>query len=60
MEPRRLVSRFYDEVWNGPDPSVIPQLFQAFLRRMRSDNFVPTMFEKIAQGEEHGLFIFDQ
>ena len=27
MEPRRLVSRFYDEVWNRPDPSVIPQLF---------------------------------
>ena len=39
---------------------VIPQLFQAFLRRIRGDNFVPTMFEKIAQGEEHGLFIFDQ
>ena len=27
MEPRRLVTRFYDEVWNRPDPSVIPQLF---------------------------------
>jgi len=27
MEPRRLVSRFYDEVWNRPDTSVIPQLF---------------------------------
>ena len=27
MEPRRLVARFYDEVWNRPDPSVIPQLF---------------------------------
>jgi len=27
MEPRRLVSRFYDEVWNRADPSVIPQLF---------------------------------
>ena len=27
MEPRRLVSRFYDEVWNRPDPSVVPQLF---------------------------------
>jgi len=27
MEPRRLVTRFYDEVWNRPDPSIIPQLF---------------------------------
>jgi steroid delta-isomerase-like uncharacterized protein len=27
MEPRRLVTRFYDEVWNRPDPSVIPRLF---------------------------------
>jgi predicted ester cyclase len=27
MEPRRLVTRFYDEVWNRPDASVIPQLF---------------------------------
>lgn len=27
MEPRRLVTRFYDEVWNRPDPSVIPQIF---------------------------------
>ena len=27
MEPRRLVTRFYDEVWNRPDPSVISQLF---------------------------------
>jgi len=27
VEPRRLVSRFYDEVWNRPDISVIPQLF---------------------------------
>ena len=27
MEPRRLVNRFYDEVWNRPDISVIPKLF---------------------------------
>ncbi len=27
MEPRRLVTRFYDEVWNRPDPSVIPRPF---------------------------------
>jgi predicted ester cyclase len=27
MQPRRLVNRFYDEVWNRPDTSVIPKLF---------------------------------
>jgi predicted ester cyclase len=27
MQPRRLVNRFYDEVWNRADTSIIPQLF---------------------------------
>jgi steroid delta-isomerase-like uncharacterized protein len=27
MQPRRLVNRFYDEVWNRPDTSIIPKLF---------------------------------
>lgn len=27
MTPRRLVTRFYEEVWNRADPAVIPELF---------------------------------
>ncbi|HUF87794.1 MAG TPA: ester cyclase [Thermohalobaculum sp.] len=27
MTPRRLVTRFYEEVWNRADPAAIPELF---------------------------------
>ena len=29
MTPRRLVTRFYEEVWNRADTSAIPELFHA-------------------------------